>query len=57
MAVVQGQAAALTVCGGRRHYRSFKTLMEAEEFAAWWNYRESPVSTTARNSYQTHQNP
>lgn len=40
IAVVEGQAAALTVCGGRRHYRSFKSELDAEEFAAWWNYRQ-----------------
>lgn len=38
-AIHQGTAAARRACGGRRDYWSFKTLLEAEEWFCWWNYK------------------
>lgn len=37
-AVHKGMKAALRACGGRRSYVSFRHQIEAEEFAAWFNY-------------------
>lgn len=39
--VLKGQAAARAYSGGTRSYVSFRTQIEAEEYAAWWNY-EAP---------------
>lgn len=33
-----------------RAYKSFANLQDAEEFASWWNYEDSPVSTKGQIS-------
>ncbi|MBU1335215.1 MAG: hypothetical protein KJ944_19345 [Alphaproteobacteria bacterium] len=42
----------------KRHagWKSFSTEIDAQEFAAWWNYTRSPpwLSTTARISSPSH---
>lgn len=36
--VFEGATAARRACGGRRTYRAFSSRLDAEEYAAWWNY-------------------
>lgn len=40
LAVVQGHEEARRLAPGRA-YRSFTSQLEAEEFAAWWNYQST----------------
>lgn len=48
-AVVEGQAAARAASGGTRSYKSFKTELDAQEYASWWNY-EAPLRAEARRA-------
>lgn len=50
-AIHEGTAAARRACGGRRHYKAFVSRMDAEEWASWWNYRDSPVSTKEQSAF------
>ncbi|WP_152658737.1 hypothetical protein [Devosia chinhatensis] len=45
-AVVKGQAAARKLCAGRRSYWSFRSELDAQEFASWWTY-EAPLRAAA----------
>ena len=50
--VFEGAEAARKASGGQRNYKSFRHKVDAEEFAAWWNYRReqelAPRSTAIR---------
>lgn len=49
VAICHGYDHARRVNGGRRHYTRFRSLLAAQEFAAWWNYQQAK-STTARTA-------
>lgn len=47
-AVVEGYDNARRACGGRRTYRTFRTRLDAEEWAAWFDYQREAARAARR---------